>query len=279
MAFPYYHLGMKTIHSDKGFSLLEILIAGGLLAGMAMYGANMLSQQQMGMRALMARSEAEALHENIRKILADPESCAATVMASYSAAPADLAPPLSLTSIVRRRQDPATGTWSNTAHFNTSTVYGGGLVKIKSILVRDQTATDLTPGPKLVMKYNFIGKITGVSEQTRTVDLAVNYMAPISLPSYAFSCSTILTGGGNTVAVQMVSSAPGGSGATTVTVQCPAGMKRIACMGTRAASFGDTCDEDECGIIGVGPIPPEGCRLSIDNDTTNPQVWATCIPM
>jgi hypothetical protein len=270
---------MKTIRSVEGFSLLEILIAGGLMAGMAMYGANMIGQQQAGMRALMARSEAEAIHENIRKILANPESCAATVMASYATAPADLAPPLSLTSIVLRRQDPASGTWTNTTHFNTSVVYGGGLVKIKSMLLRDQTATDLTPGPKLVLKYEFIGKVTGVNEQTRTFDLAVNYMAPVSLPSYAFSCSTILTGGGNTVAVQMVSSAPGGSGATTVSVQCPAGMKRIACMGTRAASFTDTCDEDECGFIGVGPIPPEGCRLAIDNDTTNPQVWATCIPM
>lgn len=270
---------MRTLRSHSGFSLLEILIAGGLLAGMAMYGSKMLAEQQAGMRALLARNEAEAIHENVRKILADPESCAATVMASYSTAPASLTPPLNLTSVVRRRQDPATGTWSDTSHYATNVVYGGGLVKINSILLRDFIPSDLTPGPKLLIKYESIGKITGVKEQTRTVDVAVNFMAPVSLPAYNFSCSTILTGGGNTVAVQLVSSAPGGSGATSVSVQCPAGMKRIACMGTRAASFTDTCDEDECGLIGVGPIAPEGCRLALDNDNTNPVVWATCIPM
>ncbi len=269
---------MKHHHSDSGFSLLEIMIAGGLLAMMAMYGANMISQQQAGMRALMARSEAEAIHENVRKILVDPESCAATVKESYATAPVDISPPLILTNVVRRKQNPATGIWSDQIFYKTGTIYGGGLVKIQSILLRDQIGSDLTPGPKLVFKYEFIGKITGVSEQTRTVDVAVNYLAPTSLPTYDFSCSTIITGGGNTVAVTMVSSPPGGS-ASTVTIQCPAGTKRIACMGTRTANFADTCDEDKCGFIGVGPIPPEGCRLSIDTDATNPVVWATCIPI
>lgn len=260
--------------------MVEMSITLGLMGAAALVGANMISQQSAGMRSLMARSEANAIHESIRLIVSDSESCSASVKASSPIAPSDLTTALDLTTISRRRF--SAGVWTDTPHYQKNKAYGGGLVEIASMQLRDFLPEDLTPGPKLVISYRFLGKITGVAEQKRSIDLSVSFTAPSSDPTYNFSCSG---GGGNmnTVAVQMVSSHSDSDSTNRVEVQCPAGTKRISCMGSREKNLSDTCAEDGCGIIGVGPIPPEGCATVIDssNDSsgTKPIVWATCIPL
>lgn len=62
-------------------------------------------------------------------------------------------------------------------------------------------------------------------------------------------------------------------------VQCPEHSIRLSCAGARAQSMQDTCDEEDCGFIGVKPIAPNGCAVSADTPDNHPSttVWATCL--
>lgn len=71
---------------------------------------------------------------------------------------------------------------------------------------------------------------------------------------------------------------PTGNDTTSVTVECPGDTIRVACFGSREPSMVDTCSEQDCGLIGSGPVGDRGCRTTIDGGTgTRPTVWATCM--
>lgn len=112
-----------------------------------------------------------------------------------------------------------------------------------------------------------------------------------SPPNANFSCPpTQVISGFDSAGTPICASGPGtiaivsneinSSAAQTVDVFCPPGTVRVGCMGSREKDFIDTCSEDNCGIVGLGPIPGEGCRVQIDADSggsgTKPKVWASC---
>jgi hypothetical protein len=87
--------------------------------------------------------------------------------------------------------------------------------------------------------------------------------------------SDAIAGGAYLPEIQVVKATNGGQVAE---VQCPADFTRISCMGSRQRDLRDTCDEDGCGLVGVGPVDPNGCKVKIDSGRgTSPTVWATCV--
>jgi prepilin-type N-terminal cleavage/methylation domain-containing protein len=63
----------------------------------------------------------------------------------------------------------------------------------------------------------------------------------------------------------------------TARAECAADEIRLSCAGGRNPSLTDTCEEDNCGFIGVKPDGDRACISSVDDDIgTNVTVWITC---
>lgn len=69
---------MSFLFKHRGFALLEVMIAGTLLAGLAYYGTKLLSDQMRGTKAIESRSEITALLADIRTVLSNENSCKLT---------------------------------------------------------------------------------------------------------------------------------------------------------------------------------------------------------
>lgn len=128
------------------------------------------------------------------------------------------------------------------------------------------------------------GKIETVINQNKLLATTIDRMNacnaaemlynPASPKADAKGCVNIPSPSKFTSVVQAV----GPAHTKTVTVECPADTIRVACFGARRPDMKDTCDEDECGLIGSGPVGARGCRTTIDDGSgTLPTVWATCM--
>ncbi len=60
---------------QKGFSLLEVMIAGGLLAGLGLAGAKLMSDQSKQQKGVESKAEINTILQDFRAILAEEHSC------------------------------------------------------------------------------------------------------------------------------------------------------------------------------------------------------------
>ena len=83
---------------------------------------------------------------------------------------------------------------------------------------------------------------------------------------------------GNPMAV--ITRTESGGGSSKATAHCLPNELRLACGGSREPNLNDSCDEENCGFVGVMPVGASGCRVGIDTDSgTNPTVYAMCLPL
>lgn len=69
---------MRLLSKQSGFALLEVMIAGSLLAVLAYFGTKLMSDQMKGQKTVESRSEITALVADIRTVLANENSCTLT---------------------------------------------------------------------------------------------------------------------------------------------------------------------------------------------------------
>lgn len=212
---------------ESGFSLVEVTIALAVGAIVALGYASLLSDQQKAMRGVSAKIEAENMRKIMQEILSDENSCAASVKHSNPTAPTSMAAPMNLTNVIRRSYDTTTGSWTNTTHYAVGTTYGN-LVRISSLTLRDHDpALDLTPGPKFDAEFTYVGTVTGPQSIRRVFDAFVTFGPSSSDPTYAFRCSTMPAGGGNS-SMDYSAYLAGGATWTGITLSSSGGFGAIA---------------------------------------------------
>lgn len=170
---------------NAGFSLVELLIVAGIMGVLIMFVAQMFTEQQKMMRAVMGKSAAETVNITIKTFLQDPNSCAATVQHSNPSAPTNLSLPININAIIQSRFTGAG--WVDTTYFNTGVPYDG--FQIDSIVLRDFQAGDVSPGPKFSITYELTGATMGAKIFQRNFDAFVNYSPSTRLPAYSFQCA------------------------------------------------------------------------------------------
>lgn len=69
-------------NSQRGFSLTEIMIGGGILAGVALAGAQMFKDQKQGQAKLENEQKLTIYHQGLAKKLGNPANCNATMRAA-----------------------------------------------------------------------------------------------------------------------------------------------------------------------------------------------------
>ncbi len=80
-----------------------------------------------------------------------------------------------------------------------------------------------------------------------------------------------------------VRSQSAGTNTGMVRVECNPDEIRLSCDGSRHPSLKDTCEESDCGFIGVRPFGTHGCAVGIDDagggdsGSTKPTVFAVCM--
>lgn len=68
----------KLISSERGFSLTEVLVGGGILAGVALAGARMFNDQKMAQKKVADEQKLNLYHQNIVKQMNLASNCNAT---------------------------------------------------------------------------------------------------------------------------------------------------------------------------------------------------------
>ena len=66
------------MNDEKGFTLVEIMIAVGLLGGLAVAGMTMFKNQNQAQKTVEANYEIITIHSQLRGVLADITNCTAT---------------------------------------------------------------------------------------------------------------------------------------------------------------------------------------------------------
>ncbi|MGZ3682798.1 MAG: type IV pilus modification PilV family protein, partial [Bdellovibrionota bacterium] len=69
---------MNSRHSQRGASLLETMIAVGLLGMVAYFVTTMIKNGTIGQKTLQSQDDARTMTENMAAVLADPIACANT---------------------------------------------------------------------------------------------------------------------------------------------------------------------------------------------------------
>lgn len=68
----------KLMSSERGFSLTEVLVGGGILAGVALAGARMFNDQKMAQKKVADEQKLNLYHQNIVKQMNQASNCNAT---------------------------------------------------------------------------------------------------------------------------------------------------------------------------------------------------------
>lgn len=238
--------------SQKGFSLNELLIAGGLLVGLAVGFSSMISNQQKAIKGILIKVEAQNIQNTIADLMRNENNCIATMIAASATAP-DMTSPVDIPMIMTTRL--VNGVVQSTPFYQAGRTYDG--IKIASMVMRPYDPTvDTTPSAKLVVNYEITAKIVGPSSFSKKLDMFFNTQASPQFPAYAFRCNV----GGGTIAeispeqfARQLRDALSRITPTTVTgcfsdnsshsvvATCPTGSVLVSCSG----GPGDLDNDDE----------------------------------
>lgn len=89
---------LKTLREQTGFSLTEVMVGAGLLAGVGLLGAQLFKGQKVAQRSVDNDRKLANYHQYLTKLLSKPEHCNATIK-SFMASPSSIANNQVVTSI------------------------------------------------------------------------------------------------------------------------------------------------------------------------------------
>lgn len=176
------------MNRQSGFTLIEIMVAGALLAGLALAGAKLMETQTKSMKTVEVRSEYNAVITDIRSLLAVQETCTATFLGLSPNAGATVpqhirvSTPSNPTVITRYQANP---------DWRAGNAYGNGAVRILSyrLVAPDPgdpqvpgipaaaptpPATTKTGAANLIMRFHF-GEGRTVGAETIERRIRINY--------------------------------------------------------------------------------------------------------
>ena len=170
---------MTIIENNRGFSLVSVLVAVGLLGTVAMFVVNLNQQQVKNSKNAETKNELIALHAQINQYLLDGDACSET-----------FSPPFVLSGTSRPVPNIFDG--KGNVKFSENTPYGNNTVKINSItLTPVAPATNLTLANnsskemRLTFVYQKISNLTAKNTLTKTVDVKVQRDASGNIICYS----------------------------------------------------------------------------------------------
>jgi hypothetical protein len=164
---------MKLKMNNKGFSLVEIAVAGGLLGGLALLGASVSKNMIQGQKSAETKMEELEMRRQIISLLSDRTACTNTFSGS------------TIGSEISSIKNVAAA-----VIFQTGSEYGNGSLKINSMTTTDtgQTFTDGTRSVNLTVSLT---KLKTISRQIKNpvIPLRVRAASASSPISYCFADS------------------------------------------------------------------------------------------
>lgn len=123
------------LKNQKGLSLLEMVVAGGMLAGISMVGVKVIDNQAKFQKQVEGRSELMSIKSHIDMILLNGNACVNTL----GGAGAPIADGMAVAAIRDR---------NNSITFEKDQTYSNNTVGVKDILLTDLTLSTLPDGTK-----------------------------------------------------------------------------------------------------------------------------------
>lgn len=125
---------LTQILNAKGFSLTEVMVGGGILAGVALAGAQMFNAQKMGQKKITDEQKLATFHQGLQKQMGLSSNCNATFKAANLAYGVAIPNNQTFNALYGCGGDCE----------DTNRVNGGGTTKL------DRKASDVTVGPILL---------------------------------------------------------------------------------------------------------------------------------
>lgn len=251
---------------EGGFSLIEIMIALGLLTFLGLALSRMLGDASRSAQSINRIVDMKTLSKTLSENV-DCQKTLGTVAFGQAGFTPLQCSVYSLGSLTLRRKDASA--------FPNSM----GNFEIRAGCVDNSLRIEARKKDPMLQQNVWTDVFSGTSELCR------HYFTPgpVCPPGEGIvgNAGAIPVCGklGNPLAV-ITRTATGGGNASSATVQCLPNELRLACGGSRQPDLKDTCPEEDCGLVGVMPVGPSGCRVAIDSDrNTNPTVYAMCLPL
>ncbi len=209
---------MKLIKSEKGMSLVEVLIASAISIGIAVSFLNISDNQLKALKNVEARYDILENINSIRKVLANSENCSE----SFRGLNPSVSP--SLSDLMEK--DMVTGVFN--PRFPINKIFGIARVEIIDY--------KLSPSPVninemfLNIEYSFAGGTMKNLNRKIALNVWPNNSNNITECSYSGSETPVISKG-PIAELHHVHGAPGNDfRSTTVSASCPAGLKAINCL-------------------------------------------------
>ena len=167
-------------NNTHGVSIVGVMVAGGLMGGLALMFAQMTKQQHQSQKKAETGVEVVALSQRIVRTLYDGDACMQTLGSGTVIDTSSGAPPLSVNAIKNKngRDIVVTG--------NT---YGNRLLKVSSIQITDPVLTGDTAEAKLkVVMERTSRAYTGEKRVTKDFDLTLNLDTSATPPTLVGMC-------------------------------------------------------------------------------------------
>lgn len=127
--------------NNQGFSLVETMVAAGMLGLLAMAGVKLMQNQNQAMKTIEVKSEYNGLMNDIRTILADSNSCR-TTLGGRDAKNHPAAPAGTITQITQVTATGPVARYTSNPDWRVAQAYGNGKLRIIGIRLSD-AATDV----------------------------------------------------------------------------------------------------------------------------------------
>lgn len=164
---------MNFFKNNQGFSLVEVMVAAGMLGLLAMAGVKLMQNQNQAMKTIETKSEYNGIMNDIRTILADSNSCR-TTLGGLNAKTTPVGAIWQITQVVQTGAGPTNiARYTGNANWQQAPAYGNGKIRIVGIRL-DDSATDVEttsgPGPTVGTTNLVITFTAGLNTQSKQLE-------------------------------------------------------------------------------------------------------------
>lgn len=160
---------MNFFKNNQGFSLVETMVAAGMLGLLAMAGVKLMQNQNQAMKTIETKSEYNGIMNDIRTILADSNSCRTT----FGGQNAKNMPVGTVTQITQVVASGNVTRYTSNANWMQAQAYGNGKIRIIGMRLSD-AATDVETtagvGPTVGTTNLILTFTSGLRESNKTLE-------------------------------------------------------------------------------------------------------------